>query len=96
MGLDCCQLKRQPIRPSKRFFITDDTIAADITVMAAHTMVMDIGPTTVTATAIGHMVIMAAGDPASVFMSDLAGVGVVGDTKHASKKGTTTIATSRS
>ena len=44
--------------PSKRF-ITDDTIAVAITAIAAHTMVMDIGLTTVTATAIGHMGIMA-------------------------------------
>jgi hypothetical protein len=58
---ELCQLKRKTIRPSKRF-ITDDTIAVVITAMAA---VMDIGPTTVTATAIGHMGIMAmAGDRA--------------------------------
>ena len=58
---ELCQLKRKTIRPSKRF-ITDDTIAVAITAMAA---VMDIGPTTVTATAIGHMGIMAmAGDRA--------------------------------
>ena len=48
--------------PSKRF-ITGDNIAVAITAIAAHTM--DIGPTMVTATAIGHMGIMAmAGDPA--------------------------------
>jgi hypothetical protein len=58
------KLKRKTIRSRKRF-ITDDTIDVAIKAIAAHTIVMDIGPTTVTATAIGHMGIMAmAGDPA--------------------------------
>ena len=61
-GVGTCQIKRKAIRRSKRF-ITDDTIAVAITAMAAHTMVMGIGATTVTATA--HMVITAmAGDQA--------------------------------
>ena len=47
-----------------------------ITAIAARTMVMDIGRSTVTATAIGPMVIMAmAGDQASALASGLAGAG---------------------
>ena len=73
--LELRQLKRKTIRPSKRF-ITDDTIAVAITALAAHTMVKDTGRTTVTATAIGPMVIMAmAGDQASALASGLAGAG---------------------
>ena len=60
----------------KVLFHFDDTIAVAIRYGCRYLMVMDIGPTTVTATAIGHTVIMAtAGDQASASVSDPAGAG---------------------